>query len=371
MQRGMLRAMTAFRWGTWAWMAVVALTHRADFERPVVGWTLIGAALAWTIAATVLMERNPTFLESLPAVLIELSIGAALGLGGGIVYESTTNPNVAFQSVRTLGFAWPIAGIITAGVVFGPWAGFFAGVFVAIPRFFSPVLNGIAFSDYKSGGKLPSLISTLVLYALAGTVAGYMARLLRRAQDEVAAARARERVARKLHDGVLQTLAVIERRADDPQLAQMAREQERDLREFLFGGDGKNPADFGAQVRAAGARFEDAFGGRVDVILAPDLPRLKPDAVEALAGAIGEALTNAGKHGRAQRVTVFAEPSDNGDGVSCSVHDDGRGFEVAKAKEGVGLSRSIRGRMEEAGGRVEVDSRPGSGTEVRLWLPCG
>jgi signal transduction histidine kinase len=370
MQRGMLRAMTAFRWGTWSWMAFALLTHRNDLGRPVVGWGLVFAALAWTITATVLMERNPTFLESAPAILIELCIGAALGLGGGIAYETTTYPDVAFQSVRTLGFAWPIAGIITAGVVFGPWAGFFSGIFVAIPRFFSPVLNGIEFSDYKSGGKLPSLISTLILYALAGAVAGYMAQLLRRAQDEVAAARARERVARQLHDGVLQTLAVIERRADDPQLAQLAREQERELREFLFGTDGKNPADFGALVRAAGARFEDAFGGRVDVVLAPDLPKLKRSEAEALAGAVGEALMNAGKHGHAQRVTVFAEPSDD-DGVTCSVHDDGRGFEPGNVTEGVGLSRSIRGRMEEAGGRVEIDSRPGSGTEVRLWLPCG
>ena len=80
---------------------------------------------------------------------------------------------------------------------------------------------------------------------------------------------------------------------------------------------------------------------------------------------------NAGKHGHAQRVTVFAEPDDAGAGVCCSVHDDGSGFEPATAREGVGLSRSIRGRMEEVGGRVEIESRPGSGTEVRLWLPCG
>ena len=97
---------------------------------------------------------------------------------------------------------------------------------------------------------------------------------------------------------------------------------------------------------------------------------LDPACVEALTGAVGEALTNAGKHGRASRVTVFTEPDDAGAGVVCSVHDDGRGFDVAQAREGVGLSRSIRGRMEEVGGRVEIDSRPGSGTEVRLWLPC-
>ena len=121
-------------------------------------------------------------------------------------------------------------------------------------------------------------------------------------------------------------------------------------------------------MRAAG-RYEDAFGGRVDVVVAPDLPALSAEHVDALAGAVGEALVNAGKHGHARRVTVFTEPGDDG-GIECSVHDDGRGFDVSKVREGVGLSRSIRGRMEEVGGRVAIDSRPGAGTEVRLWLPC-
>ena len=97
-----------------------------------------------------------------------------------------------------------------------------------------------------------------------------------------------------------------------------------------------------------------------------------PRAADALAGAVGEALDERRQARRTRGAcTVFAEPSDDGDAVACSVHDDGRGFEPAKVPEGVGLSRSIRGRMEEAGGRVEIESRPGSGTEVRLWLPCG
>jgi signal transduction histidine kinase len=348
-------------------MTIVAILHRDSMQRPALAWLLIGAALAWTITATVLMECNPQALERFPAIGLELAIGMALGLGGGVIYAHTQDATVAFSSVRTIGFAWPLAGIISAGIVYGGPAGAGAGVLVAIPRFFAPIANGITFGQFR-GEHWYSLISTTLLYALTGSVAGYMTATVRRAQDEVAAAHARERVARTLHDGVLQTLAVIERRADDPELAQLAREQELELREFLFGGDGKGGADLGARLRHAAKRFEEAFGGRVDVVIAPDLPTLAPTQVDALAGAASEAMVNAGKHGHATHITVFAEPDDVNGGVVCSVHDDGDGFDPTTAIEGVGMSRSIRGRMEDAGGRVEVDSRVGAGTEVRLWL---
>jgi len=209
-----------------------------------------------------------------------------------------------------------------------------------------------------------------VFYALGGAAAGYLARLLRRAEQEISAARAREEVARTLHDGVLQTLAVVERRANDPALSRLAREQERELRDWLFGA--AQPAgvvaDLGVALRAAAARFEDAFGGRAQVLVADDLPPLAPEVVAALTGAAGEALVNAGKHGRASKVQVYVEPDEAG-GVFCSVKDDGGGFDPGTTAEGIGLSRSIRGRVGEVGGRVEVVSAPGAGTEVLLWLP--
>ena len=166
---------------------------------------------------------------------------------------------------------------------------------------------------------------------------------------------------------MLQTLAVVERRSGDPALSRLAREQERELREFLFG---SRPiaTDLGAALRSAAARFEDAFGGRVQVLVPEDLG-LPPGAVAAVAGAVGEALTNAGKHGGAGRVVVFVDDEDGEAAVFCSVKDDGCGFDPATTPEGVGLSRSIRGRIEEIGGRVEVAAAPGRGTEVRLWLP--
>lgn len=227
-----------------------------------------------------------------------------------------------------------------------------------------------------------SLTNTVVFYALGGAATGYVARLLRRAEHQISAARAREEVARTMHDGVLQTLAVVEHRATDPALARLAREQERELREYLFGVEragsngfsaeaataGPGGGDLGAALRSAAARFEDAFDGRARVVVAEDIPPVPVARVAALAGAAGEAMVNAGKHGGAAKVTVYVEPADDG-GVFCSVKDDGIGFDPNATPRGEGLTRSILGRMAEVGGRAEVTSRPGSGTEVTLWLP--
>jgi signal transduction histidine kinase len=262
---------------------------------------------------------------------------------------------------------WPLSGILGAGIALGPLVAAGAGAVLGVARVGAVLANG---ASIDTGGRVLSVTNTVVFYALGGAAAGYLAQLLRRAEAEISAARAREEVARTLHDGVLQTLAVVERRATDPDLARLAREQERELRDWLFGAS-RPPgvvADVGTALRAAAARFEDAFGGRAQVLVADDLPSLAPEAVAALTGAAGEALVNAGKHGHAGKVQVYVEPGESG-GVFCSVKDDGLGFDPATTAEGVGLSRSIRGRVTEAGGQVQVVSAPGDGTEIVLWLP--
>jgi signal transduction histidine kinase len=365
METGLLRGLAAFRWAAWLWIAAVTFLDRDQLRRPVLAWFLIGLALLVTVRLTALVRSDARAMLRPVPVVIELACGLALVLCDGWAYGS----GHAFATSQSLGVAWPVAGVLMAGIAWGPAAGGAAGVSMGAARFGSTLANGVAIASL-TGARVTSLVSTAVLYASAGTVAGYVATLLRRAEREISAARAREEMARTLHDGVLQTLAVVERRADDPALARLAREQERELREYLFGttaapvGAG---GDLGTALRATAGRFEDNFGGRVQVLVADDVPKLRREAVDALAGAVGEALTNAGKHGAADRVTVYVEPQDRG--VFCSVKDNGRGFDVAATAEGIGLTQSIRGRLTEAGGRVEVRSRPGDGAEVCLWLP--
>ena len=372
MERAVLQALAAFRWVAWAWMAVVLLLSREDLEHPVVAVGLVGTALVVTAVWASAWRWRPAFLCSPVAVVSELALGATLLVFDGWVFGK----GHAFSTSQSLGSVWPLVGVLAAGVAFGPWAGAAGGVVLGGCRVAATFWNG---ESVDTAGRALSLVNTAVLYALSGVLAGYLFRLLVRAEREVSAARAREELSRTLHDGVLQTLALVARRAGDEALARLARDQERELREFLFGaGSGVGGEsvtrmsvgeDLGTALRAAAARFERAFGGRVDVIVAEDVPPLQPEWVAAVAGAVGEALTNAGKHGEASRVTVYAEPTDDG-GLFCSVKDDGAGYDTAAVPDGVGLSRSVRGRMTEVGGRTEVASAPGFGTEVRLWVPA-
>lgn len=357
--RGLLTGIAAFRWLAWSWMAIVLLVSRHDLEepggRPWLAVLLVGAALLVTGAATLLARSAPERLLAVPALAAELAVGFALGAGDGWAFPG--------DHAQSLGSVWPLAGVLTAGVALAGRGGAVAGAVVGLGRLCGDLLR--AGSTEPIGDLSVSASSTFVLYALAGLAAGYATVKVREAERSIATAQAREEVSRTLHDGVLQTLAVVQRRATDPDLVRLARDQERDLREYLFGAE---PAggDLGPQLRRAAARFEDHFGGQVRVVLADDLPRLSPASVDALAGAVTEALTNAGKHGEASTVTVYAEP--DGDCVFCSVKDDGRGFDGTPT-EGIGLGRSVRGRIEEVGGRVEVDGKPDRGAEVRLWVP--
>jgi signal transduction histidine kinase len=380
MERSVLRGVAVFRWAAWLWMAAVLWLARAALEpgRGAIATGLVLAALGVTVWLTLLLRRDPGRLCAPTPVGVEVGVALTLQLADGFVYRV---PHV-FTGEQPLGVGWPLAAILTSGIAFGPIVGAATGILLAVGRAVTSVLHVeqvVPDAELWLGPLTAvqglSLVTTAVLYAFAGGVGGYAMQLVRRAEHrittaerELADAEAREAVARTLHDGVLQTLAVVERRADDPQLAQLARDQERDLRAYLFGTSqgavGRGP--LGDALRQVAGRAELAFGLRVEVLVPDDLPALGEAADSALVDAVGEALTNAGKHGDAERVVVYLEPSD--DGVFCSVRDDGRGFDPATTPEGVGLGRSIRARVEEAGGSVEVDAAPGRGCEVRLTL---
>src|SRR4051812_37791236 len=230
MERSILRGLAVFRWAAWAGMAAPLLVGHRDLRRPWLAWGLVGLALVVTAALTLLLDRDPALLLRPGPVLAELAVGLALVVCDGVAYRE----GHAISTQQSLGVAWPLFGVLSAGLAFGAVGGAAAGAVMGGSRLLGTVLNGVSLDDF-TGGRWASPARTVVVYPLAGAMVGYVTGLLRRAERQVSEARAREDVARRLHDGVLQTLAVVERRTDDPALARLAKEQERDLREWLFG----------------------------------------------------------------------------------------------------------------------------------------
>jgi len=199
---------------------------------------------------------------------------------------------------------------------------------------------------------------------------------LRIARDLVAERRARIRaeeradMAARVHDSVLQTLALIQKSADQPQrVTQLARAQERELRAWLF--DGRAPGSLDEMSLAAGVRqiqqeVEAQHGVSVEAITVGDC-ELDDDLVALLAAA-REATVNAAKWSGEDVVSVFAEVEPAS--VSVYVRDRGKGFDPAAVPEDrKGLAESIHARMARRGGSATVRSTPGQGTEVSLTMP--
>ena len=213
-----------------------------------------------------------------------------------------------------------------------------------------------------------TLLAALALLVGAGLIGlPFFLRILRDlAHERTERARSQERaeVAAMMHDSVLHTLTLIQRHHDDPaQVARLARAQERELREWLYGERKSASESFAEAVRAAAAEVEDRHGVRLDVVTVGDAP-LDPQ-LEACVAAAREAMVNAAKYAPEAPISVYAEVSD--DRVEVFVKDRGPGFDPdAVAPDRMCVRESIRGRMQLHGGQAEIRTAPGEGTEVRL-----
>ncbi len=183
----------------------------------------------------------------------------------------------------------------------------------------------------------------------------------------------REEIASHLHDSVLQTLALIQKQADDQQeVVRLARSQERELRRWLFGGDESPRYSLAETLRTIAGEVEDQYGLSVEPVIvgdvAPDDEDLSPEAATAVLGATREALVNAAKHAGVDSVDLFAEVEPHQ--VSVFVRDRGVGFDPDEVPaDRQGLAKSVRARIERRGGRTVVKSSPGKGTEIRIHMP--
>jgi signal transduction histidine kinase len=190
-----------------------------------------------------------------------------------------------------------------------------------------------------------------------------------RGAERAARIRSEERaaVAAHLHDSVLQTLALIQRHADEPQaVSRLARSQERELRAWLYEPEVATGGTWAALVADMVADVEANHDLKVDSVVVGDLP--VDDALAGLAAATREALVNAAKHSGAASADLYAEVT--ADRVQVFVRDRGIGFDPsAVPADRRGLRDSLSGRLARLGGTAEIRSAPGEGTEVELVLP--
>jgi signal transduction histidine kinase len=210
-----------------------------------------------------------------------------------------------------------------------------------------------------------------VVAALSLVIAPYLVTMGRRASLERAQRiRSEERaeMAAHLHDSVLQTLALIQRRADDTAaVVALARRQERELRDWLLSREAATPE--AQTLRAAlgllAEEIEAMHAVKVEIVVVGDCAL--DEHLVGLVAAAREALINAAKFAGVTQIDLYAEATP--ERVDLFVRDRGVGFDAAQvAPDRQGIRRSIHERMARHGGRATVRSAPGAGTEVELAM---
>jgi signal transduction histidine kinase len=386
-KRHLWAGILVFRWAALAWMTILAVVGDEPLRRPELAWAGLGAAAAWSAWLT-LGGRQ----ETGPARWFDLALAAALILASGVVVGPG---EVASGDRPFFAAAYPVSAVLVWGAAGGPLPGLGAGAVLAVAYILSRPVNGISLGELPTG-QLLGLGSVGVNYLLAGGAMGVVGRLLDRSAEQVRtsteeAMRARERaariaeresLARQIHDSVLQALAMIHKGGRElgaketvpgdevRRLAEMAGRQEQQLRSLIL----REPVDPPAGMASLRDALESVGRSVAEVpvtVTAVGPVRLPAATVEELTAAVRQALDNVAEHAGATRATVYAANEDGW--VVIAVRDNGRGFEYdeerLRADGKAGILRSMKGRVEELGGSLRVDSGPGSGTEVEFRVP--
>jgi signal transduction histidine kinase len=376
----------ALRWVTLALMTLMAVIT-GDLRRPFLAGVAIAVTTAWTVWLTVARPRGTA-----PVLAADLALAVGLTLVSGLVVAQgqVVGSHPFFAS------AYPVAAAVFWGATAGFRAGLASGAVIGVSLVVTHFVNGIDVLD-ETTPQLLSLASGALNFVLAGGAVGLVAQLLdrsaaelRRAAEETMRARERaarlserESLARQIHDSVLQSLAMVHKRGRElagagavpaeevARLAEMAASQERALRTLILRVPGEAPSGT-ASLRAS---LEELAQAELPVSLTVSATGpiwLPIHHVEELTAGVRQALDNVVEHAAASRVVLFAE--EDAGTVVLAVRDDGAGFsydEARLAADGkMGIVKSIKGRVEQLGGSMRVESAPGAGTEVELRVPA-
>ncbi|MFD9455002.1 MacS family sensor histidine kinase [Streptomyces sp. NPDC059985] len=383
------QALTAYRLLTMVYAVLLFVFSHKEFDRPGVAIGYLCLLAVWTLAT------HPKAANAASCTRGFLGADLTVALTGILLTPLADSHERIATGGSTLPSIWT-AGSVLAFAIKGGWRwAAFASSFVAAANL---VIH--------AGEPTRDTLHNVLLVWVASIAIGYVVEVARaseatlaRALEIEAATRERERLARDIHDGVLQVLAMVQRRGTElggeaAELGRMAGEQEVALRTLVSSGlvhpsRVSRDESLGALVDTYEVDEPDAGSGELDLrsLLAPHAGSkvsfaepgtpvmLRVPAARELAAAVSAALDNVRKHaGEGARAWILVE--DWGDEVIVTVRDDGPGIpsgrlDQAEGEGRMGVALSIRGRLRDLGGSAELVSVPGQGTEVELKVPRG
>jgi len=358
------RALAVFRFVSVGYAALrLAFIDRSEYSELAWAWVVIAVMAAWTVVTTIAYAR--------PARRTRLLLGADLAVTVAIMGSTVLLQDGVATHGAVVTATWMAGPVLAWAIRYGRRAGTIAGLIVA----------GCVFALLRHAA-LSTALNGAVLLVLSGWSVGHLARLSaelaaqrQRATEVEAASRERERLARDIHDSVLQVLALVQRRGAEAggaaaELGRLAGQQEAALRALVGGkwaaGETTREVDLCQLVLPAQT-------DRVTISV-PAPPVLIDGAAAAeLTAAVQAALDNVRRHcGEQTRAWVLVE--DEQDLVRVTIRDDGPGIPDGRLAEAaaagrLGISHSIRGRLRDLGGSAVISSAAGEGTTVELCLP--
>jgi signal transduction histidine kinase len=324
-------------------------------------WLVVAGMVMLTLAALLLLRKWGIWFSD--AVVWPVILAAA---GGALIWRQSTASEADGSAVRASDRpAAPRAAPRTPSLPRDAVGRALVGAALVVG-------GGLVFlwlNDALQPARDVLLAVVVVVVALTLILAPWWLRLVRGLSAErTERIRSQERaeVAAHLHDSVLQTLALMQKRVDDPrEVAALARRQERELRAWLNGRRASGDATVALALEAVAGEVEEAHGVPVEVVAVGDAPL--DERAQALVAAAREALVNAAKFAPDGPVALYAEVDQ--ERIEVFVRDRGPGFDPAAVPaDRRGVRESIVGRMERNGGRAVVHSAPGAGTEIELVL---
>jgi signal transduction histidine kinase len=373
-QAQLWRAIAAYRFASLGYAAILLVLDRGNYLRWPWAWAVFAGMVVWTVITT-RWYASPSGRTTV-VLGADLAVTAAALLSTDLLQHGSATYHADVPVTAT----WVAGPVLAWAVAAGRRAGMAAAVALGVCDLI--VVHHTVGHLFEG-----SDLNGAVLLLLAGWVVGYVTRLAARAEHALqhateieAASRERDRIARDIHDSVLQVLALVQRRGAEAggeaaEIGRLAGEQEAALRTLIASADGQ-AAPFGRlpfgelDLAALLARENSAA---VSVIAPAEPVRLMGEAAEQVALAVRAALDNVRRHGgEGTKAWVLVE--DESSLVTVTIRDDGPGIAPGRladaAAEGrLGVSHAIRGRIRDLGGTVSVASAADAGTEVTLRIP--